>query len=362
MSDQNVYLIILAGGAGRRLWPVSRQQKPKQFLDLFGTGRTLLQQTYDRFVAFIDPDRIYVSTFTDYADEVLRQLPDIQAEHVLSEPVQLSTAPAAAWATLHIEQFDPEANIIVTPADHLVTDEARFRTCVEQGLDYIEANSGFLALAARATVPNTNYGYIQKGQCLCADGSLFSVKSFSEKPSHEFAQMFVDSGEFVWNTGLFLWTIPAMVSQLEHLMPEMAHRWHEEKRVLDYDEEQALIRQFYPASLRLSVDLLVLEKTQKGVCVQEGDFGWADIGSWNGVYEAAHHDGDRNAVISGQALLSGCSGTVVSVGADHLACVRGLKDYVVAEQDGVLLVCPRNEPDIMRQFRNEARMRNDANA
>ena len=357
MANHNNYLVILAGGAGKRLWPVSRQQLPKQFLDIFGTGRTLLQQTYDRFASFVDASRIYVSTYDDYADEVLRQLPEIKSEHVLSEPVQLSTAPAAAWATFHIEQFDPKANIIVTPADHLITDVKRFKKDVEQGLDYVEKQADFLAIAARPTVPNTTYGYIQKGEKTSAGDDLYFVKSFSEKPDAEFAKMFVESGEFVWNTGLFMWAVPTMVKQLERLMPDMAERWHEEPRILSFDEEQALIRQFYPASLRLSVDLLILEKSENGVCVKECDFGWTDIGSWNGVYNAAHHDADGNAVLKGDALLSGCSGNIISLENGKRICVRGLKDYVIAEKDGMLVICPRNESHTLRNFLNEARMR-----
>ena len=361
MSEQNVYLIILAGGAGRRLWPVSRQRKPKQFLDLFGTGRTLLQQTYDRFSAFIDPAHIYVSTFDDYADEVLRQLPDVSPEHVLSEPVQLSTAPAAAWATLHIEQFDPQANIIVTPADHRIADEEQFRKDVLAGLEYVAEHADFLALAAKPKDPNTSYGYIQKGEPVCGGCPLYRVKSFTEKPGPDFARMFLESGEFVWNTGLFLWAVPTMVRQLQTLMPDVAERWHEEERVLSFDEEQALIRQFYPASLHLSVDLLILEKSENGVCVQECDFGWSDIGSWDGVYAASRRDGDGNVIIGGQTLLSGSSGNIVSLPGGRLACIRGLKDYVVAEEDGVLVICPREEVDTLRQFRNEAQVRFDEN-
>ncbi len=356
MTKHNNYLVILAGGAGKRLWPISRQRLPKQFLDLSGTGRTLLQQTYDRFSEFIDPERIYVSTFDDYADEVLRQLPLVNPEHVLSEPVQLSTAPAAAWATLHVEQFDPEANIIVTPADHKITDLQRFRNAIEKGLQYVETHGDFLSIAARPTSPNTTYGYIQKGECVCGEDGLFCVKSFSEKPDIDFAKLFVESGEFVWNTGLFMWAVPTMVKQLDRLMPDMADRWHEEKRVLAFDEEQALIREFYPASLRLSVDLLILEKSENGVCVQECDFGWVDIGSWSGIYEASTHDADSNVVLSGQTILSGSSGNIISLPNGNLVCIRGLKDYVVAEKDGVLVICPREEADTFRLFRNEAQV------
>ncbi len=357
MLNHNVYLIILAGGPGKRLWPVSRQRKPKQFLDLFGTGRTLLQQTYDRFVQFIDPEHIFVSTYDDYAAEVHSQLPDLHPEHILSEPVQLSTAPAAAWATLHIEQFDPQANIIVTPADHRIADEAQFHKDVLAGLQYVETHGDFLALAARPHTPNTTYGYIQKGEPASTSSPLYRVKSFTEKPDKEFAQMFLESGEFVWNTGLYLWAIPTMVRQLQMLMPDVADRWHEDTRVLSPAEEQELIRHYYPASLRLSVDLLILEKSNGGVCVQECDFGWVDIGSWDGTYDAARRDGDSNVVLRGETLLSGSSGNIVCLPEGKLACIRGLRDFVVAEKDGVLVICPRTEADALRRFRNEIQVR-----
>ncbi|MBP3227868.1 MAG: mannose-1-phosphate guanylyltransferase [Bacteroidaceae bacterium] len=358
MTVHNDYLVILAGGSGRRLWPVSRKDKPKQFLDFFGTGRTLLQQTYDRFTSFINPERIYVSTFTEYTDEVLRQLPDISPDRVLAEPVQLSTAPAAAWATFHIEQIDPLANIIVSPADHLITNEEQFRKDVTAGLQYVETHKAFLALAVPPATPNTNYGYIQKGEPGIVGATHFRVKSFAEKPEAEFARMFMESGEFLWNTGLFLWQVPTMARRLAELMPDVAERWRAEKRVLSYDEEQALIRRYYPTSLRLNVDLLVLEKSAGQVCVQECGFGWSDIGSWNGLFDTARHDGDNNVTLGGLgALFSGCSGSIVSLPEGKVACIRGLKDYLVAEKDGVLVVCPRNETDALRRFLNEAQVR-----
>lgn len=356
MIKHNDYCIILAGGSGKRLWPVSRQIYPKQFMDLFGIGRSLLQQTYDRFAEIIPPEHIFVATYAGYVDLVMEQLPELRRDQILEEPVQLSTAPPVAWAAFHIEQIDPKANIIVSPADQIIINQERFKEDVREGLNYVEDHEEILALGAKPTMPNTSYGYIQKGELTSEEAPIYKVKSFSEKPSEEYAKMFVDCGEFVWNTGLFLCQLPTLTRRLEQLMPEVAEHWREEKRVLTAEEERRLINQYYPASLRISIDLVILERSSN-VCVRECDFGWADVGSWDSVRNVMKKDVDGNAVDKGAiSMLTNCKDNVVSVPNGTLVCLKDLSGYLVAMQQGVIVVCPNNNTDILRTYINQAQM------
>lgn len=356
MNTQHNYCVILAGGIGRRLWPCSHRAKPKQFVDFFGIGRTLLQQTYDRFRRFMDDDHIYVSTFTDYAGYVREQLPQIAEDHILAEPVQLSTAPAAAWASCHIGMSDPDACVIVTPSDHHIVSEERFREQVEAGFEYIGGHDDFLALGARPTVPNTAYGYIQMGNE--GEGEqTFRVKSFSEKPAPEYAKMFVESGEFAWNTGIFLWNVRTMFRLLRTKDTLLSGRLEEGGQRPTTAEELDIIKQIYPASLHITIDTLILEKCDN-VFVRPCDFGWTDVGSWPELFEAAPKDADGNAVLTrGRVSLSGCRGNVVALPDDCAAIIRGLEGYLVAQNGNRLIICPNDDPAIVRRLANEAQMR-----
>lgn len=349
-THDNDYCVILAGGQGHRLWPASRQKLPKQFLDLCGTGRTLLQQTYDRFLSIVPEDHIYVCTYESYADAVCSQLPRLPREHVLAEPVQLSTAPTAAWATFLIEKADPGAGIILTPSDHIIADEDGFAEQIGRGLAFARGQEQIVAIGHRPTRPDTLYGYIQKDAPADAAG-FYGVKSFSEKPGEAYARMFVESGEFLWNTGLFIWSAPAMVRQLEQLMPQMAAHWRSEGK----EDARPPMERLYPASLRLSADLMILEHIP-GVCVQECSFGWVDIGTWEAVAQTTSGtDVDGNALLPGvRSLLEGCRDNVISAPAGTLVCIEGLSGYAVSVTDGVVMICPKDHQETMRKFRTQA--------
>lgn len=356
MRKHSDYCIILAGGVGRRLWPCSRQELPKQFLDFFGTGRTLLQQTFDRFARFIAPDHILVSTYQGYADVVREQLPGLPAENVLAEPVQLSTAPATAWASYHISMRDPEANVVVTPSDQHIVDEGRFVKQLDEAFDYVEAHDEFLAIGVKPTVPNTAYGYIQVGE-ECDSNGLYKVQSFSEKPAMEYARLFVESGEFLWNTGLFLWRTSTMMALMREITPVAAQRIESAGGNLTAAQEVMLVREYYPSTLHRSIDLVILNKCNN-VCVKTCDFGWADIGCWPEIYDVAPKDADGNAVLPpSKALLSGCRENVISVPAGTAAVVKDLEGYLVALHGNVLVVCPNDDPTLVRRMVNEAQVR-----
>ena len=345
----------MAGGVGRRLWPYSRKSLPKQFVDFFGTGRTLLQQTFDRYAKFIPAENIYVSTFTEYVDVVKQQLPELSEMQILVEPVQLSTAPAAAWSALYLSRNFGDGNLIITPADQYIINEERFVEQVSRGLEYVTTHDNFLAVGVTPTTPHTGYGYIQKDDA--TDGEYPLVKSFTEKPDLQFAEMFVASGEFLWNSGLFMCNLPTMLQMLAHELPTFAECIRKVKEGMSDAEVEHLFRTTYPSMLHQSIDLLLLEKT-KNVVVMACNFGWADVGSWPELHEVEQKDGDDNAVISPtRVLFDKAYGNLVCLPDAKAAVIAGLEGYLVAEKDGVLVICPNNDPAIVRRLVTEAQVK-----
>ncbi len=355
MSTQHDYCIILAGGIGRRLWPCSRKTMPKQFIDFFGIGRTLLQQTYNRFASFIPHDHIFISTYKDYLPIVHEQLPDLPECNILAEPVQLSTAPAAVWASCHIGLTDPEANIIASPADHCIFNQENFVQQIKDGLEFVSKHEDFLAIGVKPTIPNTAYGYIQIGEGEEQTG-LFRIKSFSEKPAQEYAKMFIESGEFLWNTGLFLWKAPTMLKCANANSAAINEMLSKTDRETTSAEELEHIKACYPSSMHHSLDLLILEKCNN-TYVQQGNFGWADIGSWPELHKVSEKDADENAILSGSnVLLSGCKGNTVCLPKNIGAVINGLNGYLVAQEGNLLVICPNNDPALVRRLVNEAQI------
>lgn len=345
---KNLYCVILAGGVGKRLWPSSRKNKPKQFLDFFGVGRTLLQQTFDRFSKIIPSDHIYISTFSEYVDIVREQLPDIDPEQILAEPVQLSTAPAVAWAVYRIAAADPDANMIVSPSDQQIINEEHFLQQVEKGLAFVESTRNFLALAVKPTIPETGYGYIQLSDETTPEG-FSRVQSFTEKPDPEFARMFVESGEFVWNTGLFMWNVQTMFASLERINPNSLQFFQEKPTRA---EELSFIDKYYPTSLYQSIDLVILEQNTN-VFVATCDFGWADMGSWSNLYDMSQKDACNNVVINSKVIMHDCHNNIVKLSDGKVAVIQGLDGYVLVEKNNVILVCKNGDPSLVRKLVNE---------
>lgn len=357
MEAQNKnYCIILAGGIGRKLWPASRKELPKQFIDFFGTGRTLLQQTYDRFARFTPKERIFISTFNDYVPLVREQLPDLPADNILPEPVQLNTAQASIWGTWHAVLAEPEASVVVTPADQLIQNEDHFEKAILKGFDYVEKHEEFLAMGVKPSTPNTAYGYIQMGEQVNG-GGLYRVQSFSEKPAPDYARMFVESGEFLWNTGIFLWKGETMGNRLAEMnnrpsMPVSAFA----KQMVTIAEEMEYVRASFTDNIPRQIDLCILERC-KNVAVMECDFGWADVGCWPELHEAAHQDADANAVSGGaRVMFSGSQRCMVRLPKNMKAVVAGLDNILVAQEGDILFICPNNDPDYVRRMINEAQV------
>ncbi len=356
MRKENDYCVILAGGQGRRLWPYSRKHTPKQFIDFFGNGLTLLQQTFQRFARFIPEDHIYVSTFADYAELTYAQLPQLPRQNVLLEPVQLSTAPAVGMAHSTIALRDPEANIIISPCDQFIMDEERFTSQLIQGLAFVERNADFLALGVKPASANTGYGYIQMSNETKGQGYA-RIKSFTEKPEAEFARMFVQSGEFLWNTGLFLWNVQTMDKEMPALLPAVSLFRSSSNQDAGRAEELEVIKSTYASNHYLAIDLFILERCHN-VYVQKCDFGWADMGCWNVLHEVEHKDVDGNSLqAGGQALLSGCRDNLIRLPEGMRAVLQGLDGYMVTLKDNLLVICKNDDPNRLRRMNNEAQMK-----
>lgn len=351
----NNFCVILAGGKGRRLWPCSREKKPKQFIDFFGTGRTQLQATYDRFAKLIPTENILICTNRDYAGFVREQLPAVHDGNVLVEQINRNTAPCVGWAAAEVYKRNPAAGIIVTPSDQFVLDEAAFAGDVERGLAFVASHDIMLSMGVKPTRPEPGYGYIQAGERQCDAEGVFSVRSFTEKPERDFARVFMESGEFLWNTGLFLSSARNFYNNFCRLFRD-AHRDEEGLGSRTVDDTLAFIRKHYASYPNLSIDCAILERSQ-GVCVMKCDFGWADLGTWHSIYECMHKNADDNVTIDSDVMLEDCRDNVIKLPKGKLAVINGLDGYIVAEEGGVLFICKKGDSSaLVRKYVNKVKM------
>lgn len=376
---ENNYCVIMAGGVGSRFWPFSRNKKPKQFLDFFGTGRSLLQMTIDRFRPIVPIENILIVTNVLYRDLVLEQIPDLKAEQVLCEPARRNTAPCIAYAAARIKAMEAKgerrkARIVVAPSDHLILQEETFRQTIQQGFDFIENNDALLTLGMKPTRPETGYGYIQMGEVareashsledareasysLEAKGEMIcKVKAFTEKPNLELAKVFLESGDFLWNSGIFIWSLDSILNAFHAYLPEMANKFAEGEKVMGTADEDAFIQQIFPTCPSISIDYGVMEKA-KNVHVIPSDFGWSDLGTWGSLYELSDKDENENVTLHSDATYYDSHGNIVTLPKGHLAVVQGLEDCIVAESDGVLLICKRDAEQQIRQFFMDAEVK-----
>ena len=346
------YCVILAGGKGRRLWPTSREEKPKQFIDFLGVGRTQLQTTFDRFSKVIPLENIFICTCREYLSLVKEQVPEIDERNILVEPVNRNTAPSVAWANMRIKRQDPDANIIITPSDQLVVDEASFMRCLETGLSYVAENDVLLAMGVKPTRPEPGYGYIQMGDLSCKP-DVYKVKSFTEKPEREFAKMFMESGEFYWNTGVFMVNSRKLTQSFEKNFPSVLRNLKFQNPSYSYEEELEYVAQNYPRYPNLSIDYAILEHSSS-VYVMKCDFGWADLGTWHAVYEfMSNGDGD-NVVVDSEVMLDDAHNNVIKLPKGRLGVINGLDGYIVAEEGNVLLICKKGDSSaLVRKYVNE---------
>lgn len=356
-GNKDNYCLILAGGKGRRLWPCSREARPKQFLDFFSTGRTLLQQTYDRMSAFIPAGNIYVSTNRIYTSLVEEQLPELPKENILSEPIFRNTAPSLAWATYRIFHANEGARLVVVPSDQAVFKEDEFRKNVVDGLDFVGGCDCMLTMGVKPTRPEPGYGYIQLGEAVGC-GNVFKVKSFTEKPDREFARMFMESGEFYWNTGLFLANVRCLAETLKRIIPPVLRNFKSGEGA-DYsiEAEKEFVEANFPSYPNLSIDYGILDKNEN-VCVMKCDFGWADLGMWHSMYESLRKGDGDNVLIGSHVVTEECRNSIIKMPNDHLAVINGLDGYIVVEEGNVLLICRKEDSSaLIRKYVNEVQVK-----
>ncbi len=350
---KNNYCIIMAGGVGSRFWPFSRTNKPKQFLDFLGTGRSLLQMTFERFRGLIPTENIYIVSNQAYRDLILEQLPELKPEQVLLEPLRRNTAPCIAYAVHKIKARTDKATILVVPSDHLITNEDVYVRVLREGLTFAQNNNALFTLGLKPTRPETGYGYIQIDE---GGGLLRKVKTFTEKPNLEMAKIFVSSGEFYWNSGMFLWNLDAILEAFNTYLPEVAEKFAAGAAVYNTDEEQAFVNKVYSLCPNISIDYGIMEKA-KNVYVMMADFGWSDLGTWGSLYELADKDEVGNATLHGESQLYNCQNNLIVLPSGKVAVVQDLDNYLVAEEGNVLLICKKDEEHKLRQYFNDVEAR-----
>ena len=349
------FCVILAGGMGRRLWPCSRVDYPKQFLDFFGVGRTQLQQTYDRFAKILPKENILISTNVVYGNLVKEQLPEVPDDRIIMEPIYRNTAPSVAWAIHRITRLEPQANIVVTPSDQTVLNEEVFREDILSGLDFVEKHDVLLTMGVRPTRPEPGYGYIQMGE-QTENPHLYKVQSFTEKPERNFAKMFMESGEFLWNTGLFLSNVCHLRESFCTLLPSVLRTLDAEKVGNSVEEENEYMMKNFPSYPNVSIDYGILEKSDN-VCVMQCSFGWADVGTWHGIYEAMQKGEEDNVVINSDVLLENSRNNVIKLENGKFAVINGLDGYIVAEKGNVLLICKKEDSSaLLRKYVSEVQI------
>jgi mannose-1-phosphate guanylyltransferase len=347
---QNTYVIIMAGGVGTRFWPFSRTDFPKQFHDVLGTGRTLLQQTVDRFEGVCPIENIYIVTSLEYKDLIKVQIPELLDDQILLEPHRRNTAPCIAYACYKIASQNPQANVIVAPADHIILKEEVFRDTVRIALGATRNESILVTLGIQPTRPDTGYGYIQY---IPDKLTVKKVKSFTEKPHLELAIQFLDSGDFVWNAGIFIWNVESFKEALRKYQPNIAEIFEEGNGHYFQDTEDAFIQRAYQHCGSISIDNGIMEKADN-VHVVLSSFGWSDLGTWKSLYEVSEKDPNQN-VTDGNLLLYNTTNSIIKTPQDKLVVINGLDGFIVAEYDGVLLICKKEDEQKVKDFVAEAK-------
>ncbi len=346
----------MAGGIGSRFWPMSTTKYPKQFHDILGVGRTLIQQTFDRFTAICPPENVFVVTNVDYKDQVMEQLPMLKANQVLCEPSRRNTAPCVAYAAYKIREINPKANLVIAPADHLILKENEFVHIIDIALKQASTSDSLITLGIKPSRPDTGYGYIQftdtdKG----VDPLVRKVKTFTEKPDLEIAKQFLESGDFYWNSGIFIWSLPTIITAYEKFLPDMADLFANGKDHYNKDSEANFINQVYQVCTNISIDYAIMEKA-KNAFVVLSDFGWSDLGTWGSLYTHLEKDTQQNATVGDNVLLYESKGNVIHMPKDKLVVIQGLTDYIVVESESTLLICKKQDEQKIKQFVNDIKV------
>jgi len=368
LENKNNYCVIMAGGVGSRFWPFSRESKPKQFLDFFGTGRSLLQMTVDRFRPIIPIENMVIVTNVAYRDMILEQIPDMKAEQILCEPARRNTAPCIAYATAWIksrvksQESRVKTNIVVAASDHLILEEEKFRQVILKAFEFVGKHEAICTLGMQPTRPETGYGYIQfvadksdelkvESLKLKEDG-IFPVKQFKEKPNLETAKKYQESGDYLWNSGIFIWSLDTICKAIETYLPEVAAIFAKSEGLIGTDKEADFIGEYFPKCPNISVDYGILEKADN-VFVIPSSFGWSDLGTWGSLYELSEKDEQGNVSLHSETHYYEAQGNIVVLEPGKVAIVQGVNDMIIVEEKGALLVCKKSEEQRIKQFVNK---------
>ena len=347
--NKDHYAVIMAGGVGSRFYPMSTRERPKQFLDVLATGETLIQQTYRRLNEIIPAENIYVVTNVIYRDLVTEQLPGLSGDQVLCEPLMRNTAPCIAYASYKIRSQNPDAMIVVAPSDHYITHEKAFMHDLSFLLDKCAQTDRLYTLGIRPTRPDTGYGYIQyvAAEDTATPDGIFKVKTFTEKPNLEIAKAFLESGDFLWNSGIFVWPVASIVRAFEEFLPEMHIAFSEMNDVYYTDQEEERVARVYASCQKESIDFGVMEKAAN-VYVLPATFGWSDLGTWRSLYDKLPKDREGNAMVQGNIHTYDSRGNILC--SDGLMIVKGLENYIVASVGGVVVICPKDDEQSIKQM------------
>jgi mannose-1-phosphate guanylyltransferase len=352
-KSQNTYIAIMAGGIGSRFWPLSRINYPKQFLDILGSGQSLIQQTYERFRHLVPTENIYVVTANEYLGITREQLPDLPRENILGEPYRKNTAPCIAYISFKIRELNPEASLIVAPADHLILNEHKFLDICNQALEFVNHFNALITIGIKPTYPNTGYGYIQH-EGIEAIPSIFKVKTVTEKPNRELAKTFIASGDFLWNSGIFVWQIKRGLEAFKKHLPEMYELFASDADKLNTPEEKSVLESIYPQCTNISIDFGVMEKADN-VYVIPASFGWSDLGTWNSAWENMEKDYLENAVAGTNVIVFDTNKCVVNVPDDKLVVLQGLDDYIIVDTKDVILICQKEKEQEIKEYLAEVK-------
>lgn len=339
----------MAGGVGSRFWPMSTSQFPKQFHDIMGSGDTLIQKTFSRLSKIVPSNQIYILTNESYIDLVASQLPNIGNDQIISEPAMRNTASCILYAALKIKKINPAASLIVAPSDHWIENEDAFTSDVLVALEKSEDQKSLVTLGIRPTFPNTGYGYIQYDTT--DNGPVFPVIQFTEKPDYALAKQFIDAKNYVWNAGIFIWSVQAICAAFEKYQPTMNQLFMKGFDVFNTSEEKHFIATHYKNSENISIDYAILEPSDD-VCVLEASFDWNDLGSWGSLYDKLEKDENHNAVINATTLLNNASGNMIRTSTNKLVVVDGLKDYIVVDKENILLIFPKQKDQDIKKILN----------
>ncbi|WP_339848825.1 mannose-1-phosphate guanylyltransferase [uncultured Dokdonia sp.] len=349
-NTKNYYALLMAGGVGSRFWPVSTQAFPKQFHDMLGTGETLLQKTFNRLAKIVPEDQILILTNTDYNDLVKEQLPNIKQKNIVLEPAMRNTAPCILLSALKVEKENPDAVMVVAPSDAWIEDEEAFVEDLQKAFDAAQQEETIVTLGIQPSFPNTGYGYINYDK---SDNAFAkAVKRFTEKPDYPTAKEFVASGEYLWNAGMFIWSVKTVVNSFKSFLPDMYSLLNEGNAVYNLPEEQDFINEAYPKAENISIDFGVMEKHQN-VKVVPATFDWNDLGTWGSLYDKMEGTSGKDAVVNARIIATNTSGNIIRTASNKVVVVDGLKDYIIVEKEDVLVIVPKSKEQDIKEIRNE---------